>query len=70
MGRSAALATPPPVGDRHDAGVEESDEGADVLGFPRLPEVPENVGLPTADDCGNAQPSAVTGHVALSRQPR
>jgi len=48
MGRSAALATPPPVGDRHDAGVEESDEGADVLGFPRLPEVPENVGLPTA----------------------
>ena len=34
------------VGDRRGVGVEQADEGVDVLGFPGLLEVPDDVGLP------------------------
>src|SRR5215472_8572291 len=37
---------PAAVTGRGGAGVEERDEGADVLGFPCLPEVPDEAGLP------------------------
>jgi hypothetical protein len=33
------------VRDHRGVGIEQADEGADVLGFPRLLEVPDNVGL-------------------------
>src|ERR1019366_3787032 len=34
------------VGDRRGVGVEEANEGVDVLGFPCLLEVPDDAGLP------------------------
>ena len=34
------------VGDRRGVGVEQADQGVDVLGFPCLLEGPDNAGLP------------------------
>ena len=46
IGRSAALRSQAAaVGDHRDAGVQQADEGADVLGFPGLFEVPDDAGL-------------------------
>jgi hypothetical protein len=43
MRRSSALTRPPPSAIA--VGVEEADEGVDVLGFPCLLEVPDDAGL-------------------------
>jgi hypothetical protein len=40
------------VGGQRGAGVEQADEGADVLGFPCLPEVPDDAGLLGCRGCG------------------
>jgi hypothetical protein len=44
IGRRTELARPPPSAIAVASGVEEADEGVDVLGFPCLPEVPDDLG--------------------------
>jgi hypothetical protein len=46
------------VGDRGDVGVEQADQGADVLGFPGRLEVADQVGLPGGR--GRGSPGAGT----------